>query len=232
MNTLIPAVSTSPVPSWVRAADLDGPSPLGGTWCDEAQCLRGVAWGIDSWFDPDAGCVVWQDLDFFPVDRHQYASPLILYVHAPRESKTIEAASGPLFECLVQVARASGFSVASLEYRNPVTDDQPEPPPDNDIAMARRWLNAHALQLGIDTRNVFLVDQSRGSLGLWTALQHRRDPALQINAAYSHQLRTTCHGTEVARRFVVESDWLAFVDRIPPEHAYDGVVPYFQRHLR
>ena len=122
--------------------------------------------------------------------------------------------------------------MASVEYRHPAGDDAALRRVDNDIAQARRWLHAHGRQLGIDTGNVFLVDQSSGSQGLWTALQHRRDPTLRINAAYSHQLRATAQGVEVARRFVVESDWLAFVDRIPAEHAYDGVVPFFQRHLR
>jgi hypothetical protein len=237
MNSLMATVSTSPAPSWVAPADQAGQAGhvgLGGRWCGEARCLRGVAWGIESWFDPEAGQVLWQDLDFFPVERDPFASPLILYVHPPRESKAIDLVGVSSATRLVRAARASGFSVASIEYRHPVGDDLNNDARllDNDIAQARRWLHSQARQLGIDTGNVFLVDQSRGSLGLWTMLQQRQDLALRVNAAYSHQLRASSQGVEVARRFVVESDWLAFVDRMPPEHAYDGVVAFFQRHLR
>jgi hypothetical protein len=231
MDSLMATVSTAPASSWVAPADRAGHAGLGGRWCGETRCLRSVAWGIESWFEPEVGQVLWQDLDFFPAERDQFASPLILYVHPPREAKTIDLAGSPVAR-LLRSARASGFSVASIEYRHPAGDDTALRRVDNDIAQARRWLHAHGRQLGIDTGNVFLVDQSRGSQGLWTALQHRRDPALRVNAAYSHQLRATAQGVEVARCFVVESDWLAFVDRIPAEHAYDGVVPFFQRHLR
>lgn len=234
MNSSMATVSTSPAPSWVAPADQAGHAGLGGRWCGEARCLRSVAWGIESWFDPEAGQVLWQDLDFFPVGRDLFASPLILYVHPPREAKTIDLTGGSPATRLVRAARAGGFSVASIEYRQPADDGLSSDARllDNDIARARRWLHVQARQLGIDTGNVFLVDQSRGSLGLWTLLQHRQDPALRINAAYSHQLRASSQGVEVARRFVVESDWLAFVDRMPAEHAYDGVAAFFQRHLR
>ncbi len=232
MNTLLAAVLTLPALPQATTVIPNGPASLGGTWDGEGYCYRGIVWGGESWFEPEVGKVLRQDLDFFPVVRDQCASPLILYIHPPRDTKMIDPARGALYSRLVQQARANGFSVASVEYRQPVWDDLFDPAPDNDIAAARRWVHAHARQLGVDLGNVFFVDQSRGTLGLRTALQHRNDPAVRVNAAYSHHQRTTFRGVEVARRFVAESDGLGFVDRISPERAYDGVIPFFQRYLR
>lgn len=232
MNTLLASVSTLRASPWAASPAPEGLAGVGGSWCVDGQCYRGIAWGGETWFDSDVGKMLRQDLDFFPFDCEQRASPLIIYLHPSLDTKTIYPTRGPLYAGLVQVARASGFSVASVEYRQPVWDDLLDPTPDNDIAAARRWVHAHARQLGVDVGNVFFVDQSRGTLGLRTALQHRRDPAVRVNAAYSHHERTTFRGVEVARRFVAESDGLGFVDRISPARAYDGVIPFFQRYLR
>lgn len=233
MNTLLASVSTLRALPWaVNPATREGLAGVGGSWCVDGRCYRGIAWGSESWFDPAVGQELRQDLDFFPLDHGQCASPLILYIHPPLDTKTIQPRRGPLYAGLVQVARASGFAVASIEYRPPALDDLVDPAPDNDVVLARRWVHARAHQLGVDADNVFFVDQSRGTLGLRTALQYRRDPAVRVNAAYSHHERTTFRGVEVARRFVAESDGLGFVDRISPERAYDGVIPFFQRYLR
>jgi hypothetical protein len=232
MNTVLALVSAPSTSPRAQATARQGAAGLGGTWCLEGQCYRGIVWGPESWFDPAVGKLLRQDLDFFPVVRGQRATPLILYIHPSRDTKTIHPGRRLLYDRLVQEARAWGFSVASVEYRHPGLDDLIDATPDNDIAAARRWLHAHAGPLGIDAGNVFIVDQSRGTLGLRTALQHRHDPAVRVNAAYSHHERTTFRGLEVARRFVAESDGLGFVDRIAPERAYDGVIPFFQRYLR
>jgi len=233
MNTLLASVSTLQAqPRAALDSRQEGPADLGGTWCAESGCYRGIAWGRESWFDPAVGQMLRQDLDFFAPARARSASPLILYIHPPLDTKTIQPGRSPLYAGLVQLARASGFAVASIEYRPAAPDDPADPAHDNDVALARRWVHAHARQLGIDADNVFFVDHSRGTLGLRTVLQHRRDPAMRVNAAYSHHLRTTFRGVEVARRFVAEADGLGFVDRISPERAYDGVIPFFQRYLR
>jgi len=209
-----------------------GLAGLGGTWCDDGQCWRGLAWGDESWFEPALGRTLQQELDLFPVDREQRASPLILYLHPPRDTRTIYPVRSPLYPRLVQAARACGFALASIEYRDAQRLDIGEPAPDNDVAQARRWIHAHAHQLGIDSQNVFLVDLSQARLGLWTVTRQQRDPALRINAAYSHRPNASWQGAELARRFVVDGHWLAFDDRVAPENAFDGVVPFFQRHLR
>lgn len=205
---------------------------LGGTWCDDGACWRGVAWGDATWFDPVSGKLLRQELDFFPVDRTWGPAPLVLYLHPPLDSRAIHPANSPLYFGLVRAARACGMAVASMDYRHPAPHDPGDPPLDNDVTWARRWIHAHAEPLGIDPRNVFLVDQSPGMLGQWTAHHHRRDPTVRVGAAYSHHGRTGHQGPEVARRFVVEGHWLAFVDPVPPERAYDGVLTFFQRHLR
>ena len=232
MNAMLATISTPQAPPRAASAAREQAAGLGGTWCVDGQCWRGIVWGTASWFEPAVGKVLQQDLDFFPVDREQRASPLILYIHPPRDTKAIYPARSSLYFRLVQVARASGFSVASIEYRHAVPDDLADPAPDNDIATARRWLHAHARSLGVDAGNVFLVDLSRGTLGLRTARRYRHDPTLRINAACSLDAWTTCSGPEVGRRFVAEADGMAFGDRISPEHAYDGVIPFFQRPLR
>ncbi|HEV8692126.1 MAG TPA: hypothetical protein VGQ91_17610, partial [Ideonella sp.] len=131
MNTMLATVSTPQSAPSAATARKDPAGP-GGTWCVDGQCWRDIAWGSESWFEPAVGKLLRQDLDFFPVDRDQRASPLILYIHPPRDTKAIYPARSSLYFRLVQVARASGFSVASIEYRHPELDD-PDPAPSNDI---------------------------------------------------------------------------------------------------
>src|SRR6185436_19405164 len=165
MDTSLATPKAAPARPAAWPAASPGPDELGGSWCDDAQCWRGIGWGDASWFEPAAGKMLRQDLDFFPVDRAQRASPLIVYLHPPRDTKTIHAVRSPLYPRLVQAARACGFSLASIEYREAELDPHGEPPADNDIARARRWIQLNAQALGVDNGNVFFVDQSPGSLG-------------------------------------------------------------------
>jgi acetyl esterase/lipase len=197
---------------------------LGGTWYDSCACYRGMVWGSQAWYEPEVMKALQQDLDYFPVSRTQQNSPLIIYAHAAKSTKYIPA-GGVLFTTLVEQARANGFSVASIEYRHPVKDDFIEPAPHDDIADATRWLRLHAAELAIDTRNVFFLGHSRGTLVVWTALHYQGDPTVAVNAVYGYNAQTTYVGDEMAQRFLIPDDRQTFVgtyDRQHPQYSLFG----------
>jgi len=195
------------------------PLQAAGSWHDDCQCYRNIDWGPETWFSVDIGKVLKQDLDFFPATPDpQGPRPLIIYAHAATATKYISVDRGSLYPVLVQQARANGFSVASIEYRHPVKEDYIEPAPHDDIAEATRWLRAHAGVLGIDTRNVFYLGHSRGTLALWTALHYRKDPQVHVNAVYGYNAQASYRGREVADLFLVPEDRESFVATYETRH--------------
>lgn len=191
-----------------------------GTWHDDCQCYRNIDWGPETWYSVDIGKVLKQDLDFFPAppDPQGRPRPLIIYAHAATATKYISVDRGSLYQVLVQQARANGFSVASIEYRHPVKEDYIEPAPHDDIAEATRWLRAHASVLDVDTRNVFYLGHSRGTLVLWTALHYRNDPQVRVNAVYGYNAQASYRGSEVADKFLIPEDRTRFVAAYEAKH--------------
>lgn len=191
----------------------------GGTWHEDCQCYRNIDWGSATWYSVDIGKVLKQDLDFFPAPLDPNGPrPLIIYAHAATATKYISVDRGSLYPVLVQQARASGFSVASIEYRHPVKEDYIEPAPHDDIAEATRWLRAHASELDVDTRNVFYLGHSRGTLALWTALHYRNDPEVRVNAVYGYNAQASYRGSEMAEQFLIPEDRASFTATYEAQH--------------
>jgi hypothetical protein len=196
-----------------------------------------LCYGRETWLEPEIDPVneLHQLFDFYRVPSTEKV-PLIVWAHPNGMSKDLLASSA-MYQALVAPALAAGFSFASLEFRHPVAnEDDPNNAndpriPHYDIARALQFIRANADALGIDTRNIFLVGQSRGSLGVWTALQDdmARSGALnpvlrqstRVNAVYAVNAQTTYDGAEFARLFVVESDRDRFVAWFQPQYDHE-----------
>lgn len=180
-----------------------------------------LCYGTAAWREPSlGGRWLQQSFDFYRAPGTQPA-PLIIWAHPNGSSKTIEPGS-LRYSVLVAPALAAGFSFASIEFRHPVVNsaeaDSPLAPgvPHRDIARALQFIRANAQALGIDRRNVFLVGGSRGTLGLWTALQddmadpYATDPVLRqstrVNAVFAFNAQTTYDGLEFADLFLLPPD--------------------------
>ncbi|MGB8703059.1 MAG: hypothetical protein WCD18_26885, partial [Thermosynechococcaceae cyanobacterium] len=93
------------------------------------------------------------------------------------------------------------------------TDSNSAIPPNTDIANAVQFLRFHADTLRIDPNNIFLAGQSRGSLGVLTALlPDQKDPkagksdwrsqSSTVNAVLGYQAQTTYDVEEKINTFV------------------------------
>lgn len=203
------------------------------------QGARGpdLCYGRQTWFEPAIDPVkpLHQRFDFHRVPSTSPV-PLIVWAHPNGMGKALPVSS-PLYQALVAPALAAGFSFASLEFRHPVAnEDEPSSGtdprvPHGDIARALQFIRANADALGIDKRNIFLVGQSRGSLGVWTALQDdmarpgASNPVLRestrVNAVYAVNAQTTYDGAEFAQLFVIESDRDRFVAWFKPQYDHE-----------
>ena len=188
------------------------PQPLDSTPADTVW--RNLCYGSATWNEPtlDGNPLLEQVFDYFPLPGGSSA-PLIIWAHPNGKTKWLKAGNES-YEALVQQAHDQGFAFVSLEFRHPVTNDDIVPAPHQDIAQAIQFIRANATALDIDPDNLFLVGQSRGSLGLWTALQSdmadpNSDHAVQqqstrVNAVFAYQGQTTYDGREFADLFLVE----------------------------
>lgn len=180
-----------------------------------------LCYGPAAWREPAlGGRWLQQRFDFYRAGGTQPA-PLIIWAHPNGSSKSITPGS-VAYSVLVAPALAAGFSFASIEFRHPVVnEDEADSPtnagvPHRDIARALQFIRANAQALGIDRRNVFLVGGSRGTLGLWTALQddmadpYATDPVLRqstrVNAVFAFNAQTTYDGLEFADLFLLPPD--------------------------
>ena len=154
--------------------------------------------------------------------------PLVIWAHPNGQT---EALNLTRMEQLVGPAARAGFAFMSIEFRHPVgsqmaATDPPTPPkldvPHTDIARAVQWARSRAQQLGIDASNIFLIGQSRGSLGVLTALMPDQQDASsgtdylrfssRVNAVFATQAQTTYEHAQVRDTFIVASDWPRFDD--------------------
>lgn len=203
------------------------------------QGARGpdLCYGRETWDEPEIDAVnaLHQRFDFYRVPSTTKV-PLIVWAHPNGMSKALSESS-PMYQALVVPALQAGYSFASLEFRHPVANEDEannanDPRvPHYDIARALQFIRANADALGIDKRNIFLVGQSRGTLGVWTALQDDMaqagtNPVLRestrVNAVYAVNAQTTYSGAEFAQLFVIEEDRDDFVAWFKPQYDREG----------
>jgi hypothetical protein len=179
--------------------------------------VRGLCYGSEVWHEPTVGKELRQTLDFWPAGGRPGApAPLIVWAHPNGMTNFIaDGPDSPLYRDLVQPALRDGYAFASIEFRHPVVNEAIEPAPHLDVAQAVQFLRAQAPRLDIDPHNVFIVAQSRGSLGLWTALQDdmavpdHADPvrrqSTRVRAVFAYQPQATYDGLEFADLFVADA---------------------------
>lgn len=171
-----------------------------------------------------------QQFDFQRATSGAARAPLIIWAHPNGATKTLRPGSAT-FQALVPPALEAGFAFASIEFRHPVVNEgnNPDTPvPHLDIARAIQFIRANAEALGVDKRNIFIVSQSRGSLGVWTALQDdMADPdansvvrrqSTRVNAVFAFNAQTTYDGREFADLFIVPRDRPTAVERFIGNH--------------
>lgn len=159
--------------------------------------------------------------------------PLVIWAHPSGQTEAIPAGE-TRFKQLVEPAIAQGFAFMSIEFRHPV-GSQLKPPatpnldiPNTDVARAVQWARAWAGDLGVDPKNVFLIGQSRGTLGLLTALAPDQAdntspvPYLQqssrVNAVYAAQAQTSYEKDQIRKTFIHPDDWQKFTNQYPDFH--------------
>lgn len=167
--------------------------------------------------------------------------PLIIWAHPNGMSEDL-APEDNLYTQLVTRALDMGFAFMSVEFRHPVSSQEysGEPKldiPNTDIARAVQWARHRAAMLGVDPTNIFLVGQSRGTLGLLNALSRNladadspfpyRTKSSRVRAVYAVQAQTTYVRDQIKRDFIQPADWTAFDSRyanfLQPGSAVDEI---------
>jgi hypothetical protein len=178
---------------------------------------KDLCYGSSTWTESLGGGhpTLEQNFDYYPVEASTKPVPLVIWGHPNGQTKDIDP-NGTLYAALVQAARDQGFAFASIEFRHPVVNEDIVPAPHLDVARALQFIRANSVAMNIDPANVFLVGQSRGTLGLWTALQKdmarpkSRDPVARqssrVNAVFGYQAQTTYDGREFANLFINAAD--------------------------
>jgi hypothetical protein len=200
---------------------------------------QNICYGNVEWNEPTLGDKpLKQTFTLYrPVGAGTSKTALVIYAHPNGVTKAL-APTSAMYQALVPPALNAGFSLASIEFRHPVVNEDassPAPVPHTDIAKAIQFIRANADALGIDTRNIFVAGQSRGSLALWTVLQddmadpNSADPvsrqSTRANAAWMVNAQTTYDGHEFSELFLVPRDRPFFnfaFDQKHPKHAQFG----------
>lgn len=157
---------------------------------------RKTAWIEKRWgADED---MVLERQGFFQRPKYSrgYKLPLIIWAHPTGQNAVPK---GDIYKAVGETALKNGFAFLSVEYRHPTASRPypglpPEGPPDQDqnggtyppfcaldstdIAATIQWAKRFATRLQVDRDNIFVVGQSRGSLGLLTAyMPNQKDPS-------------------------------------------------------
>ncbi|WP_426341935.1 hypothetical protein ACN9MZ_09645 [Pseudoduganella sp. S-14] len=150
--------------------------------------------------------------------------PLIIWAHPNGMTDNLPQ-QGDLYPKLVTPALALGFAFMSVEFRHPVASQRYGLPPNldipnTDIARAVQWARHRSGMLGIDGSNIFIVGQSRGTLGLMNAfsknLADDQSPfpyqikSSRVRAVYAVQAQTTYEREQVKQTFIHPDSWAAF----------------------
>jgi acetyl esterase/lipase len=202
---------------WLPVASAQSLSPACG-------CYRNLVYGPATWLERSTGKQLRQVVNIYPA-QWPGLRPLVIYAHANLGTNDLMI-TDTMYAKVIAPALAEGYSVASVEFRHPVANDDIEGAvPHKDLIAATRWLVVKAPVYRIDTNNLFYLGQSRGSLLIWTAMQLRKPadatPAIDIDAIYTYQAQATYRGQEIADRFVIPSERAGFVAQWRAEHPKD-----------
>lgn len=198
-----------------------------GDFNQECGCYKDIPYGEKTWIEQNTGESLRQDFNLYPVNTTQGKAPLIIFAH-PNGSTKHMLNGGRMYDVIVGKAKEAGFAVMSIEFRHPVANDDIIPAPHRDIIRAIRYARANASTLGIDSKNVFLLGQSRGALAIWTGLQREmadptsdnilRQQSNKVNAVYAYNPQTTYLGEELAHEFIIAPQRRQFTEMWLQEH--------------
>jgi len=150
--------------------------------------------------------------------------PLIIWAHPNGMTENLPQ-QGELYPKLVTPALALGFAFMSVEFRHPVASQEYDKSPNldipnTDIARAVQWARHRSGMLGIDGSNIFIVGQSRGTLGLMNALSKNladdqspfpyQTKSSRVRAVYAVQAQSTYEKEQVKQTFIHPDSWAAF----------------------
>jgi len=182
------------------------------------NCYRNVPYGTVSWFEPTTRRVAKQVMDvWMPAAANQTGTmPIAYYGHPNGSTHTIsmDKTAGSAWSRLIKPLLDRGFVVVSYEFRHPVVNYvEGKPAPRYDIQKAiNTFSGSHALSLGADPSNSFILGQSRGGgLGIQTALTGKFYNGTHVRAVWTYQAQTSFDCNEMATTFVIESDRDAFL---------------------
>ncbi len=190
---------------------------------------NGTSWWEDNTHGP-GNVKLFQRFDYYRPAQVPLTQPVPLVIWAHPSGQT-EKLNSTRMSSLVAPAARAGFAFMSIEFRHPVGSQlaPTNPPtlpnydiPNTDVARAVQWARSRAQQLGLDASNVFLIGQSRGTLGILTALMPDQADigsgtdylrySSRVNAAVGVQAQSSYNHDEVRNTFIVSSDWPRFDD--------------------
>jgi hypothetical protein len=170
-----------------------------GTRLINRLCYGGPASGwAEKKFGEPTNETLYRRFDYYrPPGAQGMRLPLIIWSHPNGASESLNL-GGSLRERLAVNATKNGFAFMSIQFRHPTSsqDYYPVPPapvgsgdggspppanakPSTDIASAVQFARERASVLQIDSSNIFLVGQSRGSLALLTGLMADQKKAVR-----------------------------------------------------
>jgi hypothetical protein len=146
--------------------------------------------------------------------------PLIIWTHPNGGTEEFGYAPNAtyantvLLQSVLVPAMNAGYALASLEFRHPVGSYLvgQDFPGNTDIRDAIQYIKSKAADLNIDTNNIFLVGQSRGSLNmLWQMTSTTPAPGASgwhvqpwnVNAIWDYQAQTCYEKSTVGNKFIL-----------------------------
>jgi len=190
-----------------------------------------IPYGVGSWIEQSQTMHLVLDV-YKPTTAAPAAGyPVMFWFHPNGVTKTI--AAGTDQATTKDEALAAGFVVISPDFRHPVVNVG-EGAPHTDIGKAIQFGRSLARAFNLDTSNVFVLAQSRGSLAIWQSLQ----PDLRNTAAptwsgrqsslvkgiFAYNPQTTLSSTEIANRYVIEGERDDFLAAAPDDARWGSAI--------
>ncbi len=161
--------SAPPIPAWLRSKMAE----LGPRWREDIpghvkQMLDAFASILAE--APKAGAVVERDiaysghprqrLDLFAPAETGMAKPAVLFVHGGAFVAGHRNFNAEVYANVLYYFARHGIVGINMGYR--LADDSPYPAATQDVGAVVAWTRAHAAELGIDPRRIFLMGHSAG----------------------------------------------------------------------